>query len=138
MDSILIHTNAKQTGSFHILIQSSDLIDQHDHTTYDWVVHHLQTRYLTKTFKVPTKKRKHSICSCSSLAACSVACIAHSFFGVVSFMVCNARDTIVQKLRRWGRGQGAKALRTTTYNQPLEINFLKLCRPADTASGIPD
>ena len=29
MDSILIHGNAKQTGSFHILTQSSDLIDQH-------------------------------------------------------------------------------------------------------------
>ena len=30
MDSILIHSNAKQTGSFNILIQSSDLIDQRD------------------------------------------------------------------------------------------------------------
>ena len=30
MDSILIHGNAKQTGSFNILIQSSDLIDQRD------------------------------------------------------------------------------------------------------------
>ena len=29
MDSILIHGNAKQTGSFHILTQNSDLIDQH-------------------------------------------------------------------------------------------------------------
>ena len=34
MESILIHTNAKQTGSFHILIHSSDLIDQHDHVTF--------------------------------------------------------------------------------------------------------
>ena len=30
MDSILIHGNAKQRGSFNILIQSSDLIDQRD------------------------------------------------------------------------------------------------------------
>ena len=51
-------------------------------TTYDWVVHHLQTKYLTKTLKIPTKKRKNSICSCSNLAACNVACIVGSFFGV--------------------------------------------------------
>ena len=30
----LIHSNAKQTGSFNIFIQSSDLIDQHDHVTF--------------------------------------------------------------------------------------------------------
>ena len=34
-------------------------------------------------------------------------------------MVCNVRDTTV--LKRWGRGQGAKALGTTASNQPIEI-----------------
>ena len=34
MDSMLIPPNAKQRGSFHILIHSSDLIDQHDHVTF--------------------------------------------------------------------------------------------------------
>ena len=52
-------------------------------TTYDWVVHHLQTKYLTKPLKIATKKRKNSICSCSNLAACNVACKAGSFFGVL-------------------------------------------------------
>ena len=52
-------------------------------TTYDWVVHHLQTKYLTKTLKIASKKRKNSICSCSNLAACNVACKAGSFFGVL-------------------------------------------------------
>ena len=52
-------------------------------TTYDWMVHHLQTNYLTKTLKIATKKRKNCICSCSNLAACNVACKADSFFGVL-------------------------------------------------------
>ena len=50
--------------------------------TYVRVVHDLQTRYFTKPLKIPTKKRKNSICSCSNLAACNVACIAGSFFCV--------------------------------------------------------
>ena len=38
-----------------------------------------------KILDISTKKRKNSICSSSKLAACNVACIAGSFFGVLFY-----------------------------------------------------
>ena len=82
----------------------------------------LTNKILDKNFKDSNQKEKKFYLQL--LQSSCLQCSLHSwqfFWCVFSFIVCNVRDTTVQKLRRWGRGRGAKALRTTTYNQPLDI-----------------
>ena len=74
-------------------------------------------------------QEKHAIWLLPLQTACVAGTFCCFFF---SFMVHKVRDTFAWKLnwgqnkKLWGRGRGKKAMRTTTWNLPLEIYEMPL------------